>query len=258
MNLHEAHLNYTTGIARLMVHHVWHLAHRSEDDRVATDVALDERVGICRLATGSRPFELTDTELWDGLKAQLAEQIDVYADAADSAGLEDACWAILEPFVTPRIGEECERKLEWKKRPFGSWTYALQGRKTVDLHFANASRPRSPFKGKTRARTIADLLALFENARSEHATASRVRCGSWLSCFPPFNALFPEAWGRSYKPVLKAYTSAGWWGQYEDRRGALHVRNAQALRDTGQHPYLHGSAVCTIDSAIDHLKRIAK
>lgn len=258
MNLRQAREDYAEGVARLMVHHVWHLAHRSVDERTPIQVALDERIGICRMALGSRPNELADAKPWHALRTKLARNIEAYADATETAELEDECWAILAPLVVPRLKEECEWIKEWKRRPFGSWTYALQGKKTVDLHFGNASIPRSPFKGKSRERTVSDLFSLLESAKREHPNASRVRCGSWLCCFPPFNELFPEKWGRSYKPVLKAYTSAGWWGQYQDRRGALHIKNAQSLRETGQHPYIHGVCVCTLDEAIEHLRQIAK
>jgi len=257
MNLREAHTDYSTGVSRLMIHHAWHLTHHAEDDLISVESALDDRIGICLLALGKRPFELKDTSPWDDLRTQLADRIEAYAGSKDSTKLEDECWKIVAPLVTSRIDQRCEQKLEWKKRPFGCWTFALQGRKTIDLHFANVSRPRSPFKGKTRERTANDLLALLTHAHAEHPKATRVRCGSWLSCFPPFNELFPEEWAKSYKPVFKAYNSAGWWGQYEDRRGALHTQNAQSLRQTGQHPYIHGVSVCTLEDAIDHLKQIA-
>jgi len=235
-----------------MIWHVWNLS-RCEN-RVPIVEALDRNVDIMRetpLYDGRHPAEGLDPPIpeWDALKAELASRIAAHGHA-DTEPLEEACWALLEPYIIPNLKVPDNRG-----RPYGCWEYDVPSNKihTIDLHFRNAYRPDSPF-GEHWEDLIATLQRLIEDAVVAHPAIKTIQCDSWLNQFEPFAALFPPLWRTSFVPVFDYPWSNGWWGQYMDERGAFHEKRAQQFRRTGAHPYSAGLCECAIEDVVKYLR----
>ena len=254
----EAYGDYAEGTLRLMVGYARALA-ASADAAEPPGQILDRRVDILRHTTlfdGRHPASVLDppNTAWEALKERL---IAVLERAADDA-VEDACWRILEPLVTPILAERQAHSRQFSQGPYNCWRYEFVaanagGDENVDriaIHFSNAYCPHSPFDADHRGPLAADLGRMLADARRAHPTARRVVCGSWLNSLPPFAALFPPEWKASFASRDFSGGTAGFWGQYMDRRGAFHRRNGEQLRATGRHPYVAGVCGCDLGEAI--------
>ena len=120
MDALAAYRDYMTRVVRLMIWHVWNLSRR--DNPVPTLVALDRNVDIMRKTTlfdGRHPATGLNPPIpeWDALKEKLASLIAVH-DAPDTESLEDACWNLLEPYITPKLV-----KVSDFRHPYGCWGY---------------------------------------------------------------------------------------------------------------------------------------
>jgi hypothetical protein len=84
----KEHEDFTINVVKLMVWHVWSLAYKTDPAMSITE-ALDQRVDICRKATGSWPGAYTDTpnEEWDRLRDILADRVENHAAADDTSNL---------------------------------------------------------------------------------------------------------------------------------------------------------------------------
>lgn len=249
-----AHRDYVTRVIRLMICHVWKLSRRA--DPVPILRALDRNVDIMRKTTlhdGRHPAEGLSPPMpeWDALKSQLATHIEAHDDP-DTSALEDACWSILEPYVTPTLTESPHDAHE-----YGCWIYDFRDGKphTIDLHFRNGYRPQSPFRDR-RDDLIAELLRLIDDVREERPTVTRIGCDSWLTSFEPFAALFPPEWNATLDLHGQYLATNGWWGQYMDERGAFNEPRAQRFRQTGDHPYQAGECECALDPVVKHLRSL--
>lgn len=244
--------DYITQVVRLMIWHVWGLSRREHP--VPIQEALDRNVDIMRktrLYDGRRVAEGLDPPVpeWDLLKAELASRIAAH-DSSDTEPLEDACWALLDPYI------DRDRKApDHKARPYKCWEYDIPSDKShaIDLHFGNAYRPDSPFR-MHRHDLIATLRRLVEDAVAARPDLTTIQCDSWLSQYGPFAALFPPAWHASFVPVFNYLDTHGWWGQYVDRRGGFHEKRAQEFRSTGTHPYSAGICECGIGEVLEYLR----
>ena len=263
MDLFAAHVDFTTGSLRLMVHYAHYLICR-HNPPVAANEALEKRVDILRktaLYDGRHPGMGLDPPIaeWNALKEQLIERIRARAADGDTADLEGECWALLRPHVESTFSARYEDYRGNAHSPYNCWRYdfnpgAAQQPDGIQLHVANAFQPESPFSAANRPRIVGDLLRLLADATTAHPTAIVFRCSSWLNAFPPFLSLFPPSWAASYSAGEYSVGTYGHWGQYMDHRGAFHQRNAAALRSTGTHPYASGCCQCPIDEAVRHLE----
>ena len=252
------HRDYTEQVVRLMVWYVWSLSKRANPQPIR--VLLETRADIISrtaLFDGRHPVPLGDDgpigldppiPEWEHLKAELEERIASH-DSRDTAPMEDACWALLEPYVPPTLISGPERE-----HPYGGWRYDVleEYPSIISLHFDNAYRPDSPFH-QHRPALMADLLRLIEEAVATHPAVTGLLCGSWLNQYEAFVSLFPEAWRASFEPVTKYLANDGWWAQYMDRRGAFHHARGQAFRRTGAHPYSSGVCQGQVSEVVDHL-----
>lgn len=249
-----AHRDYTTKVVRLMIWHVWDLSKNQKSVPILE--ALDKNVDIMRKTTlfdGRHPATGLNPPVpeWEALKAELASLIAAH-DNKDTESLEDACWTLLEPYITPNFN-----KAPQNKHPYGCWSYDVPDHKphAIDIHFLNAYRPESPFKAH-RQDLIATLLQLIEEATAAHPAVTTIQCDSWLNQFEPFAALFPLAWHASYVPIFDYLATYGWWGQYMDERGAFHEKRAREFRQTRTHPYAAGLCQCDIAQVVDYLSSL--
>ncbi|MBT7915519.1 hypothetical protein HN588_16615 [Candidatus Bathyarchaeota archaeon] len=254
----EAYRDYTERVLRLMIWYVWYLSKRANPQPIR--VLLETRADVISRTTlydGRHPVPLGDDgpigldppiPEWEHLKAELEERIASY-DSPDTAPLEDACWSLIEPYVTPTLHAESE-----PEHPYGGWRYDVleEYPSIISLHFNNTHQPDSPFH-EHRPALVADLLRLIEEAVATHPAVTGVLCVSWLNQYEAFVSLFPAAWRASFEPVTKYLANDGWWAQYMDRRGAFHKARGQVFRRTGAHPYSSGVCQCQISEVVDHL-----
>ena len=258
----QAYSDFVVNSLKLMVWYVKHLVSR-EDHRISLSEALDMRVDILRhtaLYDGRHPASVLDPPNadWEKLKSQLGERIFSNADPDE---LETECWELLEPLVAPILGTRYKRSRSYTDGPFQCWRYDFLPKHhfspnltdCVDIHFANACQPESPFARPYRERLLTSLREMLVEANNVHPTAKTAVCGSWLNRFPPFLELFPDVWAASFEAWEFSSGTAGHWGQYMDRRGGFHVENAAALRASGRHPYECGVCYCRIDDILDFL-----
>jgi hypothetical protein len=259
----EAFTDFTTGSLRLMVWYARELVDHREPG-VSVHEALDKRVDILRKTTlydGRHPAMGLDppNAEWEKLKGHLASILGSRSEDEDTSALEDSCLSSIWPLVKPKLRDAYVRSREFTAGPFGCWRFAYKDEPdpAIDLHFANAFSPESPFTPENRSLVVDSLRDLLDQACRQHPEARSVQCGSWLNRFPPFLTLFPPRWAKTFSEWEYSSGTAGHWGQYMDRRGAFHQRNGEALRRTGCHPYACGPCHCSMREAREHLAQQA-
>ena len=257
----KAWRDYVEGVVRLMIWHVWDL-HRDKEDQASIQENLDRRVDIMRKTTlfdGRHPAVGLDPPIpeWDDLKDELATLITSAESCPTSDDLEDECWNLLRSFIEPALGEYRGKLEKVKARPYKCWDPKVihEPPKRINLHFANAYQPLSPF-GSRREDLIAALKRLLEDVLGEHPDAEVVICSSWLNQFRPFQALFPESWIQSFEPVYAFWPTYGWWGQYMTHEGRFHRVNGQRFRELRRHPFTGGDSSCGVQELLDHLDKL--
>lgn len=162
----EAYRDFVVNSLKLMVWYVKHLVSR-EEHRISLSEAFDMRVDILRhtmLYDGRQPASVLDppNAEWENLKSQLGERI---VNIADPDELETECWELLEPLVAPILGTRYKRSQDYTDGPFQCWRFYFLPKHhflpnltdCVDIHFANACQPESPFAPHLRERLVASL-----------------------------------------------------------------------------------------------------
>ncbi|MGF1723043.1 hypothetical protein L4D20_23880 [Vibrio kyushuensis] len=245
--------DYVKNAAPLMIWHVWQLARHTENPVSPWD-ALDRYADIYRLSTRSEKIDPTvpgfsDPE-WDELKRRIIAIFEKHVTTLDSQALEAECMALLWPLMKVRIKADSRPH---PPRAHGSWLRDIDGQ-FIKLHISNAALPNSPFDDKLGM--ASDLLRLLLDTKAEHPSVTHVRCGTWLNNLPIFLSLFPPSWAASKSDVIELGRGLGLWGQYMDRTGAFHSKNAQTFRATGRHPFFYVTCHCEYSEAIAHLERM--
>ena len=87
--------------------------------------------------------------------------------------LESSCLSILWPLIEPELPDAYARSREFTAGPFGCWRFGYKPEPvpTIDLHFANAFAPDSPFSPRNGPLAIGSLKNLLDQACSEHPQA---------------------------------------------------------------------------------------
>jgi hypothetical protein len=264
-----AHRDYACGMVGLGI---WYVHRAFVAGRVPARSlvdALSRRVNLYRLTTwwdGVHDVAAGDVDArWSALAVELAHLI----ATAPAATLEARALAVLEPWLAaapPAVPTSA----------FGCWSHRMVGRgiadrpgvhgrvraagrwlrrrcgggepiDQVELHFANAFAPESPFRHAQALR--ASLLTLVRDCRVRAPHVVSLWCNSWLNEHPAFTALFPPAWRREAVPrppeVVDAMTfgrarlnTENWWGQFMRRDGSFHRELAHRFRTSdGVFPY---------------------
>jgi hypothetical protein len=113
---------------------------------------------------------------------------------------------------------------------FGCFSYALQGRNAVRLHFRNPeANGLSPLSAARSAQRRAELAALFRHAKST-AQANAVVLGvSWLYNLEAYRRLFPPAYGESRRVLPARFASMSLWGQFVNHQRQLEPTRVQTF-----------------------------
>jgi len=154
----------------------------------------------------------------------------------------------------PHLLMETVEDTKSRKRPYDCWTYDLREEGTLNLHISNVYRPRSPLS-ELRIPFAASLLRMVRGCRSRRPDVKDVRCSTWLNSMPRFQALFPTAWTKSMVIAPEINYTAGFWGQFIDRKGDFHLKNGELFRETGELPYPCSVCECRIDRLMSHIQK---
>ena len=257
---YEAIREYHFEIIRLKL---WYVHYLVRNTKIDFDEAVQRRV---------RLRWYTDGPSWPEVKAKIFELLTRYSNEVNH--LERKGVKLLQPFIEGAIEDEYQR--EGPRHPCGClrrsgeehrhhccrwldgavhygcfWRYKdIQGQACVALHFHSVVQPQSPFQELPEL--AKSLRRLVENCKQENPDMRYISCGSWLNAFPPFLRLFPDSWRLSAEPMAHDNHSE-WWGQFRDRRGGFHWRNAQAFRETGEFLYPSLFCKCKVTDLETHL-----
>jgi hypothetical protein len=235
---------------------VWELARRSEDP-VSVHESLDRYVDLYRktryydggLCPTDEGFVCQD---WELVKYEIDSILQKHECDTSSRRFERDCLALLWPLMEPRLERDAQPLRKGPERTHGCWTHTIREQTQLSLHIANVYRPESPFDRMDEF--AGDLLSLIQEARASNPELDALFCATWMNHLPKFQALFPEDWIASFHDPCEYGNSNGTWGQYIDRRGGFHRKNAKRFRATGRHPLLLGGCKCDLDQAIRYLQ----
>ena len=173
---------------------------------------------------------------------------DPYSELIEAEGL-----ALLWPYLEARLLENKDQGKGEDERPYECWDggYSDEGR--LSIHIYNIYKPRSPLSDM-RIPFAASLIRLLHDSTQRRPGMEIVQCVSWLNSAPRFQALFPNGWIRSARLRGTIGYTAGYWGQFYDRRGGFHDRNGAAFRETGELPFPCLSCEWPISEVMEHLE----
>lgn len=187
---------------------------------------------------------------WDGILHELRLIFDRHAAEPTSEAFEHEGYQLLWPVLEPALARGVE---QWRleSRPYGFFEYNLAEREelpdhAIELHFFNPSAPESPFADPPAR--LRELRRLVTDVRREHPEVIHAATGTWLNSFPPFLVFFPPEWAASANPSAAQFPGTGLWGQFYDRRGRFHRKNAEYYRQTGTFRYLPMNCRCRIET----------
>lgn len=250
----KARRELVEGLIPLNLHLAWRLLRQGHP----FEEVLNARVDIYRytsLYDGKvMPFGAPPgwrDERWEGMLTRLRRTLRRHAAASESLGFEREGYELLRPLLETALARGVAQWPRIEDRPYGFFTYDLTELAqppacAIGLHLANPFAPLSPFVDpQERLRELQRLLADVSRA---HPEVTHVSTGTWLNSFEPFLALFPPEWAASAAEVTVLFKGAGLWGQFYDRRGGFHRKNAEYLRRTGDFPYPPMKCQCRIDT----------
>lgn len=249
---------YVREVTKLKLWRVWWLQRHEGMD---FETAATNRVQIFRLTVFASDPRYGRGEHPDGWQQVLDELraayephgADATSEAVEAEGL-DLLWPHLEPAIERDVAED----EEWRKGSFGCFKYEYHSfyvepdsEDHLTLHVRNAYQPDSPFGHFDEM--VASLREIVSRAEQERPDVAMAQCATWLNGLPPFAKLFPQSWRDSARPGAPG-NHFGWWGQFMDRRGGFHAKNARQFRDTGQFPYTHLLCRCPVGDLRAHLE----
>jgi hypothetical protein len=256
---YDAYADYVRNVIPLKVRHLWDVTQRTSDP-VPLSVALQSHVDIFRKTmpfTGENYWDFWQGKVpeWEAIKRQIRLLFEQHEGDSNTDALEQACVAYLWPFIEPCMETLSRPIQEQEDRPYGCWAYLpnKDEPQQMDLHFANAYVPDSPFHRMDEL--TRDLRRVIEDTQAQHGELQTVGMCSWLNGFAPFQVLFPPTWVDSMRDTWTHFGTYGIWGQYVNRRGAFHHGHGAMYRRTGEHPFLMTTCSCTIEEALRYLRQ---
>ena len=183
-------------------------------------------------------------EVLNGLEAVYDRHCD------DPTEFEMEGLALLWPHLEARLRQSSRN--DGEERPYECWTYDYRREDRLSIHIYNVYQPRSPLS-EMWIPFSTSLYRLLRDSQLRRPEVKIVRCGSWLNSVPPFQALFPKSWLESGQVYSQVRYTAGYWGQFTDRRGDFHARNGALFRATGAFPFPCMICECCIEEVLAHL-----
>jgi len=252
---------FVEGMTKLNLWYAWRLQRREGLD---FETVFAKRVRIYQMtvfAGDSRNGKSEDTDGWQRVLGELRELYERHRSEATSEEIEAEGLALLWPYLEPAIERDVALNAQWFQESFGCFKYEYRpfyaepdSDDHLTLHVYNAHQPDSPFRHFPElVESLQEIVAL---ARGERPDVEWAQCASWLNSLPAFARLFPQSWTDTAVPGDPG-AHFGWWGQFMDRRGGFHVKNARRFRETGQFPFMHRLCRCELVEFKPHLEQLA-
>jgi len=244
---------------------IWHVRYLYLKDKekypiaYSFDLYVDVYRKTCLFDGKESPTTLSadfQSDEWDNLKSKLEFIIIARQSERDSYNTEQECLEFLWPYLEAKLNKNFVPLRKDEKHPYGCWRYNIRddNEKVILIHIANAYQPDSPFDKIHFPLFVSDLLEMLHHARAAYPQATILRCGTWMNHIPKFVSLFPNLWADNLKDIVPLGTGGGFWGQYVDRTGRMHEKNAATFRETGAHAYFPYAGFCPLDEGIRHLE----
>ncbi|MGD9494784.1 MAG: hypothetical protein AB7Y46_00610 [Armatimonadota bacterium] len=245
---------------RLIQLKLWHVHTLVTEGILPFEQAVRTRTNLFRMTLfAGLPAEgvAEDRQGW----AALVDELRVLRERCrDAEQFEREGLAALWPYAEPVIDRDLAELDEFLASAVGCFRFEFakyyadeHSPDHITLHVRNAYRPDSPFRHL--AEMAASLQEILDRAEAVRPDVEWVQCGSWLNSLPPFAGLFPPSWVETAVPG-KPGGHMGWWGQFQDRRGGFHERNARLFRESGQFPYRHLLCHCRVAELRAHASRL--
>ena len=141
--------------------------------------------------------------------------------------------------------------------PGHSFRFNLLPDNTCYLHIRNAKTPDSFLDDPAH---VADNLFFVMDRAEREFSCHSVYTASWLVSLPAFRRYFPEEWQKNIRrtPAGDFGPTLGWQGQFINRRGFLHKRNAAHFLQTGILPYARLESRCSFTALRAHLREVLR
>ena len=252
-------------VRKLAALKLWYVRWLMDNEGMGFDDAARKRVNLFRMTrfAGSAAQDVPeDQEGWRCVLHRLERMCERHSGDPDTSAFEAEGVELLWPHMQPVIAWELEAFDEFGRRAIGCFQYEFakyygdpEAEDHLTLHVRNTYRPDSMFRHLPQV--AGSLLEIAERAGRERPEVTWVQCGSWLNSLPPFAGLFPQSWVALAQPGRPG-NHMGWWGQFQDRRGGFHERNAGLFRATGRFPYQHMLCHCPIGELSEHLRSLPR
>ncbi len=242
----EIYKEFIHDLIKLKAWYAWWLKNNTD---LGYDEIIEERVNFFK--EGNRRWAETKEALiekyerQDGntdtmeLETRILEKIRIYAD---------------DTFLKKVFYKEFEKTLKESCYGIGYEfhpEYGVNGSPDfLTFHFRNYFAPDTPFNH--RDKLIDGLRQAIKKATIERPDMTMAQCATWLNSVTAFSSLFPPVW-KERAISGNPGGHLGWWGQFMDRTGYLHKKNAEALRATGDFPYKHLKCKCSIKELKEYL-----
>lgn len=257
LDLIKMRREFVRGVTALKLWHAWRLQREEGSD---FETVFAKRVKIQAMtvfAPDPASDKAEDAEGWERVLSELRGLYEGRRADTTSASIEAEGLELLSPYLEPCLARDVAVAIKWLEDAVGCFRYEYHtfypepdGDDYLTLHFRNAYQPDSPFKHIPEM--VESLREIGKRAAVERPDVTWVQCATWVNSVPAYAGLFPQSWTDTSLPG-KPGNHTGWWGQFMDRRGGFHAKNAQQFRDTGKFPYQHRMCRCTVTEFNDHL-----
>lgn len=123
---------------------------------------------------------------------------------------------------------EKSRQMPVAATTFGCFSYAMQGRDCVRMHFHNADPSSvSPLSIDRLPIRLRELRSLFGHVKRNHEDAVRVVGTSWLHNLHAYRRCFPDEYAASATVAESKFRNLPLWGQFLDRHGNVRAATAE-------------------------------
>jgi len=246
--------DFVEGLVPLSLHVAWRLMGQG----MSFEEAVNIRVDIYRLTSlfDGKVFPYNapsgwHDERWEEMLDRLRLIYALHAGEATSEAIERDGYEVFRPVLEPAFARGVAGWPRLEDRPYGFFSFNLADLKkpaarAIEIHLGNPFAPASPFAEPQERKR--ELLRLITNVCRENPDVAYIATGTWLNSFPPFLAFFPPEWTASASPSVGGFWGGGLWGQFYDRRGRFHRKNAEYYRQTGSFRYTPMNCRCRIET----------
>ncbi len=255
----EEHLRFLNQLTALQLHYLWRWMrlHPDEDFREA----LRNRTDLCRKTDPApKHYDVAESDFkrseWIAIENEIAA---IYEDRSirDSAmKFEGESLSKTVHLITKFAKLTYGSNAKFAEYQCGSLRYNDPppdgpSRNRINFHIGNAIAPKSIFQERSYlVGCFTDMMDQTEKKFGGEILVTR----TWLNSLPKWLEYFPQEWIENLGPEDKdVQWHFGFWGQFVSARGALNMKYAKILRETGEFPFWPRISHCSFKSMRKHL-----